>query len=381
MRVLIVSGTWPPDIGGPASHGPEFGQFLAQRGHSVHAVASTPDRVPESFGFPVKAVPRNRARPVRIAHGLLAVAVAARGADVAYATGGMYTRSAIGAIAGPVPLVMKLVSDPAYERARRLGLFSGTIESFQDERREPRIRALKAARDLALRRATRIVTPGEYLKRLAIGWGLPPRRIEVIPNPAPPVDQSVSREELRRRFGMREITYVFAGRFVTQKNVPLAVRALRCAKGVSLVLIGEGDQAGAIGQAIAESGVTERITVHPALRRQEAMQWVRAADAAVLPSDWEGFPHAAVEALSVGTPVIATAVGAIPEIVLPGDNGLLVRAGDETGFGAAMASLSARPELLERLRRGAAATGDRYAPERSYAAAEEQLQRALSGGR
>ena len=47
-----------------------------------------------------------------------------------YATG-MYGRSALASRLRRVPLVIKLVSDPAYERARRLGLFSGTLEEFQ----------------------------------------------------------------------------------------------------------------------------------------------------------------------------------------------------------------------------------------------------------
>ena len=40
MRVLISSGIWPPEVGGPASHGPELGRFLADRGHSVRAVTT-----------------------------------------------------------------------------------------------------------------------------------------------------------------------------------------------------------------------------------------------------------------------------------------------------------------------------------------------------
>jgi glycosyltransferase involved in cell wall biosynthesis len=377
-----VSGIWPPDIGGPASHGPDVGRFLASRGHRVWAVTSASDGRPELCGFPVRAVRRDRPRPLRLASGLALAAAAARDADVVYAAG-MYTRSAIAASLNSVPLVVKLVNDPAYERARRFGLFSGTIEEFQRERGDARIRALRTARNFALRRAARIVIPGRYLERLGVGWGLPPERFKVIPNAVPPVDQTIPRDELRRRFSMNGPNFVFAGRFVGAKNVPLAVRALRRAPGVSLVLVGEGDDIGAIERAIAESGVAERIAMHPALPRKDAIQWVRAADAAILPSDWEVFPHAALEALSVGTPVIATAVGGVPEIVNSGVNGLLVPPGDEEALGAAMASLAGDADLRGRLRRGAAATGDRYAPERAFAAIEAQLQRAveLSGGR
>jgi glycosyltransferase involved in cell wall biosynthesis len=376
MNVLIVSGIWPPDIGGPASHGPDLGRFLANRGHHVRAVTSTSGERPEFFGFPVRAVRRDRPRALRLASGLAGAAAAVRDADVVYAAG-MYTRSALAASLNSVPLVVKLVNDPAYDRARRFGLFAGTIEEFQRDRGDARIRALRAARNFALKRAAAIVTPGHYLERIAVGWGLPPERFKVIPNVVPPIDQSIPREELRRRFRMNGPTLVFAGRFVRAKNVPLAVRALGRAPGVSLVLIGEGDETAAIEEAIAESGVADRIAVHPALPRADAIQWMRAADATIIPSEWEVFPHAALEALAVGTPVIATAVGGVPEIIHSGVNGLLVPPGDEKALGAAMASLAGDAELLGRLRRAAAATGDRYAPEGAFAAIEEQLQRAV----
>jgi glycosyltransferase involved in cell wall biosynthesis len=78
---------------------------------------------------------------------------------------------------------------------------------------------------------------------------------------------------------------------------------------------------------VAESGAAERITFRGALSRDEALRTVAGADAALLSSDWENLPHSAVEALSVGVPVVSTAVGGVPEVVRDGENGLLVAPG------------------------------------------------------
>ena len=86
-----------------------------------------------------------------------------------------------------------------------------------------------------------------------------------------------------------------------------------------------------------------------------------AADAVLLPSSWENFPHAVVEGLAVGTPVIATAVGGVTEIVTDGVNGLLVPRGDAGALadairrffaddGAARAAARRRRRLGRRLR-------------------------------
>ena len=62
--------------------------------------------------------------------------------------------------------------------------------------------------------------------------------------------------------------------------------------------------------------------------RDEELRIVAGAEAGLLSSDWENLPHSAVEALSVGVPVVSTAVGGVPEVVSDGENGLLVPPGD-----------------------------------------------------
>ena len=61
MKVLIVSGIWPPDVGGPASHAPDVADFLRARGHEVEVV-TTADAPPPARPYQVRAVPR-RHRP------------------------------------------------------------------------------------------------------------------------------------------------------------------------------------------------------------------------------------------------------------------------------------------------------------------------------
>ena len=102
----------------------------------------------------------------------------------------------------------------------------------------------------------------------------------------------------------------------------------------------------------------------------------RRADAAILSSAWENFPHTVVEALAVGTPVIATAVGGVPEVVTDGENGLLVPPGDPAALAAAIRRFFAEPELRERLRAAAAPSVERFSPERVYGELEQILEEA-----
>jgi glycosyltransferase involved in cell wall biosynthesis len=380
LRVLIVSGIWPPDVGGPASHGPEFARFLLDRGHDVRAVTSAGRGGPERFGFPLTASPRDRPRLVRMAAGTVTVGAAARWPDVVYSTG-LYYKSTLAAAVNRVPLVVKLTTDPAYERARRLGLFSGDTAAFQEPHPGAAIRYLKLVRRTMLSRSARVVIPSRYLAEIARGWGLDAERITVVPNPAPPVGQLPTREELRRRLGIDGATFVFAGRLVPAKQLPLAIGALRSVPGARLVIIGDGPERQRLNGIVADVGLEGRVVLKGAVPRSEAVEWLRAADAALLSSAWENFPHAAVEAIAVGTPVVATAVGGVPEVIETGVNGILVPPADERALAAAMRSVTTDVELSARLRRGATATAGRYSAEGAYGAIERELLAAVRPGR
>jgi glycosyltransferase involved in cell wall biosynthesis len=106
------------------------------------------------------------------------------------------------------------------------------------------------------------------------------------------------------------------------------------------------------------------------------LELFRAADAALLSSSWENFPHTVVEALAVGTPVIATATGGVAEVVEDGCNGLLVPPGDGEALAGAVRRFFADGELRARLVNEAAPSVADYAPERVYRRLEQVLQQA-----
>src|SRR5581483_6543446 len=224
MKVLIVTGIWPPDVGGPASHAPEVAEFLLARGHDVEVV-TTADRPPEPRPYPVRAVPRRHAPGIRHYRGAALVRRRARANDVIYTTG-MLGRSSVGALLARTPFVLKLTADPAFERARRWGLWRGSLDDFQRAAPVPTL-PLRLARDADVRRAAHVVTPSAYLRTLAIGWGVQPDRATVLPNPAPPLPELRDREELRRELGFEGPTLAFAGRLTAQKSLDVAIAAAR----------------------------------------------------------------------------------------------------------------------------------------------------------
>ena len=182
-------------------------------------------------------------------------------------------------------------------------------------------------------------------------------------NPAPP-PLDVEPEPLEPG------TFVFVGRLTSQKGLPVALEALARGRRGALVLVGDGPERARSRRSSAARGSADRVRFAGALPRDDVLGHLAGARAAVLSSVWENLPHAAVEALAVGTPVVATAVGGVPEVVHDDENGLLVPAGRSCGaWQARFARMLDDDELRDRLAAGGEAVGRGDRPRRDLHAA------------
>jgi glycosyltransferase involved in cell wall biosynthesis len=368
MRILLLPGIWPPDVGGPATHGPDFARFLVERGHAVQVVTMADGAVTDR-PCPVETVSRGNPFPVRYSVLAGRAARLARQADVVYATA-TYAAAAAATFAARRPLVAKLVSDPAFERAQRYGLFRGTLEEFQTESAAA-VTALRYARTLALSQARTIVVPSEYLAGIARGFGVDPGRILVVSNPAPDVILSTK--------SPRSNTFVYAGRLTRAKALGTAIDAFARVPAARLIVVGDGPERRALEQRAHAAGLDGRITFLGAQPRARVLEELGNAWASVLSSDWENLPHAAVESLAVGTPVVATRVGGVPEVVHDDVNGLLVPSGSPEALADALARLVDDEQLRQRLADAAAPSVAALSRDRVYGELERLLAEAVNG--
>ena len=286
----------------------------------------------------------------------------ARTADVVYASA-TYAAAAAASLLSRRPLVVKLVSDPAYERARRWRLFGGTLEQFQ------------AGGSPLVRRSSgreRCAAPGATCDRsqpLSRGvgdrLGSRPRTGRRRPEPGARRSRSTSAPERR---GL-----VFAGRLTRQKALDTALDAIARVPEANLLVIGDGPDRARLERHAAELGLNGRVRFVGSVPRAEVLQAFAAAEALVISSDWENFPHAAVEALALGTPLIATAVGGVPEIVVDGVNGLLVPPGHPGALAAAIERFLGSAELRASLSGAARGSVEHLSAPLVYGRIEELL--------
>jgi glycosyltransferase involved in cell wall biosynthesis len=198
----------------------------------------------------------------------------------------------------------------------------------------------------------------------------------VLPNPAPELPALPSRDELRNGFQLDGQVLAFAGWLGLQKALGIALEAVAAVPDVTLVIAGDGPDRAALERQARELGLETRVRFLGSVSREQVLRLFRAADASVLSSAWENFPHTVVEALAAGCPVIATAVGGVPEVIREGENGLLVPANDVPALAAAIRRLFDDEELRRRLAQAAPESVAGYTEEAMFTRIEDELARA-----
>jgi glycosyltransferase involved in cell wall biosynthesis len=330
MNVLLVTGIFPPDHGGPATYVPRLADALARRGHQVQVVcwSDSLEHDDSSHGFRVFRIPRRRGRAYRLARTVRVIAALARRSDVVLATG-LQLETAIASFFTATPIVFKVVGDSAWERASARGWFAGTMEEYQRAHKTLGMRLFDAMRTLPLLRAAAVIVPSQYVGRLIESWGHAAERTSVIPNAAYPITGAPEDFRLSTFAGA---TIVTVGRLIPLKGIDDLLMMVAGTPDWRIVVVGDGPRRDHLERLAIEQELGDRALFTGALSPSGVEQVLRQADVFVLNSTGEGLSHVLLEAMRAGLPVVATAVGGNPEVVSDGVTGFLVPVGNRAAL-------------------------------------------------
>ncbi|MBW1711981.1 MAG: glycosyltransferase family 4 protein [Deltaproteobacteria bacterium] len=353
MKILLVSGDYPPKLGGISVYGAELADHLARRPEVDRAwvlAFGRWDRAQEEDG-PLTVLRRPRSgffsqgleiwRTVRrLKPDLIQVltlfpegfwvwlAAKLRGRPYFISLYGTETAAAGGRAA------------TRWAKRRTLGRAAGLFPIS-------RATAAKAAASFGLARdKMTVINPG--LTSLQEPGGQGPTRASL-------------------GFGPEDIVVMTLTRLVKRKGVDYLIRALALLpERIRLVVVGEGRDRARLTELAQSLGLSDRVLFTGRVERTEP--YYRLADIFVLApvedpasGDVEGFGIVLVEAQSLGLPVIGTDSGGVPEAFEPGRTGLLVRPGDAQALAQAVARLAHDPDLRQRLgREGPRLVAERY---------------------
>ncbi len=325
----------------------------SKRGHVV-AVAAAPGAVADELGLQPFPLPLLERRPWRIPFGAWRVfrAIRAFRPDVVHAQ-------------NPAMAVLVALATRRGRRPASLVSVHGVPEADYG----PAAKLLRAA-------GLPVVACGPGVEAGLADAGYP--SVETIANAVPPPPEPRDRAELERELGLPPglKLVVAAGRLVPVKNHALAIRAIADVPGAALAILGEGPLQAELEQQAKALGVADRVVL--AGLRGDARAIMGAADAVVVSSVGEGLPLVALEALASRTPVVATSVRGIRELLTDGRDSLLVPDGDAEALAAALRRVLDDDELAARLAEAGTALVAPYTETRMVEAYLETYERLLA---
>ncbi|MDO8500077.1 MAG: glycosyltransferase family 4 protein [bacterium] len=318
--VLIATGLFPPDIGGPATYSKLFLDEMPARGFVVKVL---------SFGE-VRRMPKI----IRHAAYLLKLFGKARLADIIFAQDPVSVGVPAMFVAKILrkKFVMKIVGDYAWEQAMQRFSVLDLLNEFLGRRYGIFVEILRKLQRTSARAANLIIVPSAYLKGVIGRWGVDQKKVRVVYNACETGSAPFSYEEARKGLHLNGTVAVSVGRLVPWKGFEVLIE---CVHGVSkvipdfkLIIVGSGPEEANLKSKVKELALVDCVSFVGGIPHNDVLAFFRASDLFVLNTGYEGFSHTILEAMAMGTPVVTTKVGGNTEIIKDGENGFLVEYND-----------------------------------------------------
>lgn len=349
-KILIATGIFPPDVGGPATYTALLLKELPKRGFEVQIV---------SYGEPQindqpNVVKIFRSWPKGLRHFLYfwKIISLSKKVDLIFAQDPISAGLPV-FLASKIlkkNFILKVVGDYAWEQGvQRFGV-QDSIENFQDTNKEYQwlVRILRWIQSGVARGADLVIVPSNYLGQNVVQkWRVDQNKIKVIYNGISTPENLPDKETARRQLNISGNILVSIGRLVPWKGFEMLIEAVSELKNeiqdLKLFIIGEGPEYNKLKIKSRRLEVNDNIIFTGALPRQKVFKYIRAADVFALNTAYEGFSHLLIEVLALGTPAMATGIGGNLEI-LNSNNAEIFNFNDKAVFKNKLLNLFHSPE-------------------------------------
>ena len=322
MRILITTGLYPPDIGGPAT----YSKFLAEK-------------LP-AFGHNVIVLPFGNVRkywPI-IRHIVFFFLVIRRGsaADVIYAqdTISVGLPSAFANVFLRKKFLVRVPGDHVWEQGTARFGIGEPLELFPafSWKWHPYLIFLRLLQGFVVRSADSLVIPSKYMERIVKTWGVDSKKVVHIYNGVEQLEDTGNKAVLRGLLRFQGKLIISVGRLVAWKGfselIALMPELKKQFPDLKLLIAGGGPLFSNLEQEAESLGLHDDVIFTGELERDVLLRYIRIADVFVLNSRYEGLSHQILEVMTVGVPVVTTNIGGNPEVIDHERNGYLLPPND-----------------------------------------------------
>ncbi|HZZ99173.1 MAG TPA: glycosyltransferase family 4 protein [Candidatus Paceibacterota bacterium] len=353
-KILICTGIFPPEIGGPASYALSLAGHLAGQGQVTVLTYSRSWSWAEDAKLSFRVVRIWLGWPKVLRHliYLFRASWLARGCDTVLALNAISAGIPARLVVGKARFVVRIVGDAAWEKAINTGATSLLLNDFQSSKRSGLIARMHGWQLKTCERADAIIVPSEYLAGIVAGWGVPREKIHVVYNAVDFKPSPLSKEEARKKLGISGNIILTVGRLVPWKGFQMLIKIIPKLSEINqffkLVIVGDGPDRNKLGSVIKNLNLERKVVMVGRKSQTDLADYMAAADMAVLNTGYEGFSHLILEFMSAGVPVITTNAGGNLEVIHQGENGLMVKYNDEFNLIEAVRAIWNNSELRDK---------------------------------
>lgn len=375
MRILILTGIYPPDVGGPATYIPILAEALIKKNHIIQVITLSENlKQQHNFAYELLRIKRKQNRIIRLIKVILNIIKIGKRYDVILANG-LHLEAVIANMIIKKPLVHKLVGDYAWEKSRSSHWTNLDFEEFQTNNKDNiKTSFAKMIRNFYAKRANCIIIPSNYLKRIVSQWGVAESKIFVVYNAIPNIELE---DAHLAKIAKTKYSIIYAGRLVSWKNIDCLIRLTKDIDQVSLIIIGEGEEEDNLMKLATELNVKDKIYFLGRKDKKEMHEIMKQANIFILFSSYEGFPHILLEAMKIGIPIITTNVGGNPELAKDKFNCLMVEKNNYQQLKNSVKELLNNNNLRNKIVRNAKETAKTFSIDKMIDQTEEVLKIAL----
>jgi glycosyltransferase involved in cell wall biosynthesis len=209
------------------------------------------------------------------------------------------------------------------------------------------------------KKVSRFIVLGNFARKKFLDGGLPAEKIQIRPNFLCDVPDYVGLT--------REGFALFIGRLSAEKGIKTLLETWKSIPDIPLVLVGDGPMKGWVEEFVRNEKLSN-VTLAGRLDQAGVFDRLHRAKMLIVPSEWyETFGRVVLEAFAAGAPVIASQIGALQDLIVHEDTGLLFQPGDSMDLAAKVRQMSGDKTLQETLRRKAREIyKEQYSSERAY---------------
>lgn len=343
IKILIATGLYAPEIGGPATYVAMLEEHLPRRGIDLMVM-------------PFSQV---RKYPKMIRHFIYAIKLysASREADAIYALDPVSVglpAMLVARLTGK-NLYLRIAGDYAWEQGQSRFGVTDSLDEFVSKKHEDYSVPVQVLRQLerkVARAAKRIVVPSDYMKGVVAKWGIREEKIVRIYSAVHPLPFSKKTEPQEESSNEAKAIIVTAGRLVPWKGIATLIDVIKDLKEkgriVKLIVAGDGPLRESLENKIKSEDLQDQVTLAGRLDKSELAETIRSADVFILNTEYEGLSHQLLEVMDTGVPVITTDVGGNPELIENHMSGLLVSFDDKDALAGAVLNVLDNKELRVR---------------------------------